>query len=744
MTFTPTDTTDYTSATADDHDQRGPGHADDQPGPTPHGITYGTALWAAAARRHRPAWRARLTYYAGAGTVPAGAATARRSRVTFTPTDTTDYTTATRHGHDRREPGHADDHLGQPGGHHLRHGLCAARSSTPRPACRGPSPTRRPRARSCTRATARRSRSPSRPPTRPTTPPPPPTATINVKQATPTITWANPGGITYGTALRPTQLDATGQRAGHLHLHAGRRHGPARRQRPDALGHLHAHRHDRLHHRHRHGDHQRGAGHADDHLGQPGGHHLRHGAGRPPSSTPPPACPAPSPTRRPPARSCTRATTRRSRSPSRPPTRPTTPPPPPRRRSASRRPRRRSPGPTRRASSTARPLGVHPARRHRQRARHLHLLPGRGHGPARRATARRSRSPSRPTDTTDYTTATTTATINVAQATPTITWANPAASSTARALCGRPARRHRQRARHLHLLAGRRDGPARGQRPDALGHLHAHRHDRLHHRHRQHDPQRQPGHADDHLGQPGEHHLRHGALRRPSSTPPPACPAPSPTPRPPAPCSAAGNGQTLSVTFTPTDTTDYTTAGHHGDHQRRAGRAGDHLGRPGGITYGTALSSAQLDATASVPGTFAYSPAAGTVLARGQRPDALGRPSRPPTRPTTPPPPPRRPSASPRPRRRSPGPPRRASSTARRCSSTQLDATASVPGTFTYSPAAGTVPSTGNDTLSVTFAPTDTTDYQSATASTTISVTTQTPTLTSINFGATVSLSRWR
>src|SRR6185436_20090607 len=35
---------------------------------------------------------------------------------------------------------------------------------------------------------------------------------------------------------------------------------------------------------------------------------------------------------------------------------------------------------------------------------------------------------------------------------------------------------------------------------------------------------------------------------------------------------------------------------------------------PANITFGTALGSAQLNATADVPGTFAYSPAAGTVL----------------------------------------------------------------------------------------------------------------------------------
>jgi sugar lactone lactonase YvrE len=50
-------------------------------------------------------------------------------------------------------------------------------------------------------------------------------------------------------------------------------------------------------------------------------------------------------------------------------------------------------------------------------------------------------------------------------------------------------------------------------------------------------------------------------------------------------------------------------------------------------------------------------------------------------------------------------------------SSTQLNAMASVPGTFVYNLAAGTTPPVGNDTLSVTFTPTDATDYKTATAS---------------------------
>jgi hypothetical protein len=55
--------------------------------------------------------------------------------------------------------------------------------------------------------------------------------------------------------------------------------------------------------------------------------------------------------------------------------------------------------------------------------------------------------------------------------------------------------------------------------------------------------------------------------------------------------------------------------------------------------------------------------------------------------------------------------------------STQLDATSTVPGTFAYTPPAGTVLSPGaNQVLSVVFTPTDTTDYATATASVSITV----------------------
>ena len=55
-------------------------------------------------------------------------------------------------------------------------------------------------------------------------------------------------------------------------------------------------------------------------------------------------------------------------------------------------------------------------------------------------------------------------------------------------------------------------------------------------------------------------------------------------------------------------------------------------------------------------------------------------------------------------------------------SGTQLNATASVPGTFAYTPVAGAVLNAGTQTLNVTFTPTDTTNYTTATASVSLGV----------------------
>ena len=63
-------------------------------------------------------------------------------------------------------------------------------------------------------------------------------------------------------------------------------------------------------------------------------------------------------------------------------------------------------------------------------------------------------------------------------------------------------------------------------------------------------------------------------------------------------------------------------------------------------------------------------------------------------------------------------------------SGTQLNASSPVAGSFSYSPAAGTVLSVGAHTLSATFTPADTTDYTTATATVTLTVIPVTPGLT--------------
>jgi hypothetical protein len=63
-------------------------------------------------------------------------------------------------------------------------------------------------------------------------------------------------------------------------------------------------------------------------------------------------------------------------------------------------------------------------------------------------------------------------------------------------------------------------------------------------------------------------------------------------------------------------------------------------------------------------------------------------------------------------------------------SGAQLDASSTLPGTFTYSPAAGTILGTGKQTLTATFTPTDAIDYTTATASVTLTVVPGTPMIT--------------
>ena len=73
----------------------------------------------------------------------------------------------------------------------------------------------------------------------------------------------------------------------------------------------------------------------------------------------------------------------------------------------------------------------------------------------------------------------------------------------------------------------------------------------------------------------------------------------------------------MSVTFTPTDTTDYATTTATATINILKATSTITWSNPPNIVYGTPLSSTQLDAAANVAGTFAYTPALGTVLKAG-------------------------------------------------------------------------------------------------------------------------------
>ncbi len=141
---------------------------------------------------------------------------------------------------------------------------------------------------------------------------------------------------------------------------------------------------------------------------------------------------------------------------------------------------------------------------------------------------------------------------------------------------------------------------------------------------------------------------------------------------------------------------------------------------PSHIRFGKALTNEQLNARASVAGSFEFIPAAGTILRAG--PHTLGA------------------IFTPKdtskymvaymvvtiqvdqviPMINWPTPASIQQGTA--LSSTQLNATSNVFGTFTYHPAAGTVLPAGTQNLSVSFSPNDTTDYAAMTASNSITI----------------------
>ena len=82
-----------------------------------------------------------------------------------------------------------------------------------------------------------------------------------------------------------------------------------------------------------------------------------------------------------------------------------------------------------------------------------------------------------------------------------------------------------------------------------------------------------------------------------------------------------GTNQTLMATFTPTNTADYVSGGQTTT-SITVTRATPQLSwaTPAAITYGSALSSTQLDAKSSVAGNFQYRSATGTVFHAGAHP----------------------------------------------------------------------------------------------------------------------------
>lgn len=193
---------------------------------------------------------------------------------------------------------------------------------------------------------------------------------------------------------------------------------------------------------------------------------------------------------------------------------------------------------------------------------------------------------------------------------------------------------------------------------------------------------------------------------------------------------AAGQ-TTLTAVFTPTNAADYSAA--QANVVLTVNQATPTLNwvTPSAIPAGTALSAAQLNATANVAGTFRYTPAAGTVLPVGSTTlSALFVPS-----------------DATNYKSATGAVALMVSAVAKvtpqitwstpasivygtPLSAQQLNATASVPGTFQYQPAVNTVLPAGTQTLQTTFAPTDGTKYQSASASVQLSIAKAAPVLT--------------
>ena len=153
---------------------------------------------------------------------------------------------------------------------------------------------------------------------------------------------------------------------------------------------------------------------------------------------------------------------------------------------------------------------------------------------------------------------------------------------------------------------------------------------------------------------------------------------------------------TLNVDFTPTDNANYSGTSRNVTINVNQATPKITWSNPADITYGTALSNTQLNASSSVPGTFTYTPVSGTVLSAGTHTLNV--------------------DFTPTDNANYSGTSRNVTINVSEATptitwsnpaditygtalnNTQLNASASVPGTFTYTPVSGTVLSAGTHT----------------------------------------------
>jgi hypothetical protein len=175
----------------------------------------------------------------------------------------------------------------------------------------------------------------------------------------------------------------------------------------------------------------------------------------------------------------------------------------------------------------------------------------------------------------------------------------------------------------------------------------------------------------------------------------------------------------LTATFTPADSVNYNQATASVTLTVLKPAATVTWSAPATIIFGTPLSGTQLNASADYAGTFTYAPAAGTVLDAGTHTLTVTfTPSDPNVNGAT---------ASvtltvlkATPQLAWPAPAPITYGTA--LGAAQLNASASVTGTFAYSPAAGVTLPAGTHALSVTFTPADGINYQAVSGSVSITV----------------------